>query len=153
MRCISILLLLFLTVSTFASDSSKMIVIKMTQDYQEMFHTWLISGDQLKKYPCWELETQAPPVSVKQAVSLARAWLKENNPSMQSGDVKTIELTRVGAPKESHWFYAIQLYPAQGTNPGPKDDFKYAVTVVVSMQGKVIPAINTKEFPKEVSTR
>lgn len=98
--------------------------------------------------PKWSFETENPPVSVREAVRLARKSLADT-----VGDLKDWTTERVSLAKlpEGYWVYEIEFDgPSYRAHQDELVSFRSAMGVYVLMNGRAIcpqPKINSKSHP------
>lgn len=101
-----------------------------------------IDDQELENGPQWNPEMRELPLSVYDAVSLAKDWAAKNHPDYDAFDVHEVVLKHI-ATHEHHrrWFYLIYLDAKVGGRFVPSAHLFAAVL----FDGKVIPAV---EEPK-----
>lgn len=76
--------------------------------------TWTVSVNKLRKTPAWTPSAGAPPVSISEAVAIAKRRLKSANRTFKRYDVLSISLDEVTRARDSapdRWYYKIELVP------------------------------------------
>lgn len=93
-----------------------------------------ISEAELQKMPSWSPEDGAPPLSVKQAVDIARAYLKKKNSPFATAVISEVKLDQFIMPKyyKDKWCYIVMFMevPVTCCTPG-------MINVLVMMDGTV----------------
>jgi len=103
--------------------------IEIVEQFDNINMVAFISINDVKESPAWDPGSDAPPLTINEAVQAVKKYTKN---SKNPVDVKEIEIRRF--PKhEGRWHYLIKI-----ADDAMKS--KYDIYVVL-MDGKVIPAI------------
>ncbi|HEC30027.1 MAG TPA: hypothetical protein ENI65_10625 [Gammaproteobacteria bacterium] len=131
-------LLLLLTIVSINAQSFQP-SLEIVEQFDDVRLIAFINEADLENYPLWHPLTEAPPLSIRNAIQAINQY-KANNGKLITGIVKEIELREM--PHHSnYWHYLIKI----NIDPGKKP--KYQVYVVL-MNGKVIPALIETESYK-----
>ena len=90
-----------------------------------------------EKQVAWDPEKQQPPLSVVDAVAIAKKWATAQYSKFEDLRVSSIELSPMCMPQlKNRWFYTIQFEP---TLYG-KSVYGYEIFVVVLFDKTVVPS-------------
>ena len=119
------MLMLLLSTNAYALQPK----IEIVEQFDNLRMVTFISEKDISNSPKWNPNSEAPPLSVGEAIKAVKKFVKNSKKSI---DIREIEIRPV--PRyEKHWHYLIKL-----TNNTKQT--KYDIYVVL-MDGKVIPAI------------
>ena len=129
---ISILCLCFVPPSLIYADN--IIEFNSWTNNPGQFYVNRISESELQKTPSWTPENGAPPVSITQAVEIARTYLVKKYPAYANAVVSEIKLDQFVTPKyfKNKWCYVIIFMKNVAVVNRPD-----AMNVLVMMDGKV----------------
>lgn len=120
-----LMLMLLLSTNAYALQPK----IEIVEQFDNLRMVTFISEKDISNSPKWNPNSEAPPLSVGEAIKAVKKFVKNSKKSI---DIREIEIRPV--PRyEKHWHYLIKL-----TNNTKQT--KYDIYVVL-MDGKVIPAI------------
>lgn len=131
-----LLLLTIVSGNALAFQSS----IEIIEQFDEVKLVAFINQNDIENYPLWHSLTEAPPLSISEAIQAVKKLYKSHNDKLGTEAVREIEL-RVMPHHKKYWHYLIKM---KGDDNGKQ---KYQVYVVL-MNGKVIPAIMETESYK-----
>lgn len=131
-------LLLLLTIVSINAQSFQP-SLEIVEQFDDVRLIAFINKADIENYPLWHPLTEAPPLSIRNAIQAINKY-KANNGKLITGIIKEIELREMPHHK-NYWHYLIKI----NTNPGKKP--RYQVYVIL-MNGKVIPALIETESYK-----
>jgi len=130
--------LFFLLLIISGSAQSFQASIEIVERFDDTRLIAFVKQSDLDNYPAWNPASEAPPLSIKQAIQAIHNLDIKNNSNPADDMVKEIELREIPQYK-SHWHYLIKVRGTQS--------HRYQVYVVL-MNGKVIPAMIEPESYK-----
>lgn len=72
----------------------------------------VISDEQRKKSPAWEIESGEPPLSISKAVAAATDWGKKTYTRFDDVRIHSISLSSIGCHSvKDKWYYLVSLSP------------------------------------------
>lgn len=131
-------LLLLLTIVSINAQSFQP-SLEIVEQFDDVRLIAFINEADIENYPLWRPLTEAPPLSIRNAIQAINQY-KANNGKLITGIVKEIELREMPHHK-NYWHYLVKINIAPGKKP------RYQVYVVL-MNGKVIPALIETESYK-----
>lgn len=132
--------LLLLLVFTSVNAQSYQPSIEVFERFDDVKLVAYINTSDIENYPLWHSLSEAPPLSIANAIQAVNELYKANNESIPAGTIKEIELREI-PQHEKYWHYLIKIKVNNSEKP------KYQVYVVL-MNGKVIPAMLQPESYK-----
>ena len=94
----------------------------------------VVTGAQLDDSPAWTEDADCPPLSPREAISLAAAYLPKMIEGGESWRRDDVTLTEVGGGRK--WVYSVQFHGHHP--PGVFDGSVPAVRIIVLMNGRVV---------------
>lgn len=118
--------------------------INITQSTDEKGKTtyFMVSNEMVAKCPAWN-EEQEPPLSIRQAITKARDWVKKKYPAFSVSNVNSVCMGKIWEHKIlDRWYYSIGIEGRVAVNG--IDAIKH-FEIVVLMDGSIVEPSDKEE--------
>ena len=126
-----------------------MVLLNLTRNSDGTTTVWQMEESRVASLPRWDPETQAPPLTIPDAVRLARGWVMQRQTDVPRFDLQFVTVQRPTTPSDNPlWYYQVTFVGSRATAPQTRQVYP----AIVLSDGTVVEP-TTIETRQPASTR